>query len=571
MAKVKTMKKVYDVNAVFKDIAAGITDVGVFFLLVFFPLFTHDAYFDILGARYVFFKIIVIVMMILMFLLVLAYLFIDNSKSTYNTKGGAFDRLVDSIRPENFKKHVIATDVFFAIMIIAAAISTRFSLFPSESFFGNSGRYQGLECWLMYFMLYIMISRTFRYNRLFLDFAILAGVFACLWSVADYFYIDLFGFFVNVSAHQRNMFTSSVGNLDTYTNYATIVFALSSTLFLIEKNNIKAVFYAICAFVSSIGCLVGFADNTVIGMGVFFLVAPLIALRDKRNIIRYFYLAAIFFFSISCFRYMGMVPSLRSWAESFFLDLSRIFVVRLLWIIPFIVAIILSYCFRKRIINSNDQIITVNVMDEECPKFIHRTWLIVLTVFTAFIVFIFVDVNVTKIFTNIWYTLPSSHQLIISDDWGTHRGHNWRIAFTNFIENFNWFQRFFGYGPETYLVVTERTFYYEMVNRYGEVYDSAHNEYIHYLICFGIVGLISYLGIFISGIRYTLKMAKENMDMCVIALAVIAYMAQAVVNIAIPITTPVFFTLMYTGVAYYIANKDELIDINSNVESISVS
>ena len=564
MAKIKTkVKTTYDVNNVFKDIASGITGVGVFSLLVFFPLYTHDAYFDILGARYVLFKLIVMVMMILMFLLVLAFLFIDNKNSTYNTKGSAFERLIDSIRPENFKKHIIITDVFFAIMIIGAAISTRFSLFPSESFYGNSGRYQGLECWLMYFMLYVMVSRTFKYKRIYLDFAILAGIFACLWSVADYLYIDLFRFFVNVSAHQRNMFTSSVGNLDTYTNYTIIIFALASTLFLIEKSNIKAVFYAICSFISSIGCLVGLADNTVIGMGIFFLVTPLIAIRDKRSITRYFYLAAIFFFSISCFKYLGDIPSTRSWADSFFLELSRIFAIRLLWILPFIVAIVLEYCFRKRTINQNDQIITQNVMDEECPKFIHKTWLIVLTIFTAFIVFLFVDVNVTRVFTHIWYMIPSSHQFVIDDNWGTHRGHNWRIAFTNFTQNFNWFQRFFGYGPETYLVVTERTFYHEMVDKYGEVYDSAHNEYIHYLICFGMVGLISYLGIFISGLRYTLKVVKDNADMCVIALAVIAYMAQAVVNIAIPITTPVFFTLMYMGVAYYISKRKE--------ESLSVS
>ena len=35
-------------------------------------------------------------------------------------------------------------------------------------------------------------------------------------------------------------------------------------------------------------------------------------------------------------------------------------------------------------------------------------------------------------------------------------------------------------------------------------------------------------------------------------MAVVSYMVQAVVNIAIPITTPIFFTLMYIGVATYI-------------------
>ena len=141
--------------------------------------------------------------------------------------------------------------------------------------------------------------------------------------------------------------------------------------------------------------------------------------------------------------------------------------------------------------------------------------------------------------------LPSSKQLILNDDWGTHRGHNWRIAFTNFLQNFSLFQKLFGYGPDTYLVVSERTFYEEMVSRYGEVYDSAHNEYINYLICEGAIGVIAYMGILISNVKLGIKNMKNNPFILACVIAVLAYAVQAVVNIAIPITTPVFFTLMF--------------------------
>ena len=561
MAKTKTKTKVvYDINTVFKDIASGISGISVFLLLVIFPLYTHDAYFDILGARYVFFKLIVIVMMILMTLLAIIYLLIDNKHSTFNPNGGAFDRLANSLRPENLKKHIIITDVFFTVMIFSAALSTRNSNFPSEAFYGNAGRYQGLECWLLYFMLYIMISRTFKYNRIYVDFALVAGTFACVWGFTDFIYLDLFNFFTNVASYQRVMFTSSVGNLDTYTNYTIIIFALSATLFMMEKNPLKAVFYGLCAYISVMGSIFGLADNTVVAIGIFFVVAPFVALKDKRAIVRYFYLISIFAFSISCFKYVRNLPFSQNSMDSFFRQISEIQFIRLLWIPFAIVGIALNVLFRKRKINDNLVIVTSSVLDEECPKFIKRIWLVLLLVGTVSLVLIVVDMNVTKLYTNIWTQIPSSYQLMINDDWGTHRGHNWRIAFTNFIERFNWFQRFFGYGPETYLIVTERTFYTEMVERYGEVYDSAHNEYIHYLICFGMVGLVSYLGIFISGIRYALKTIKDNEEMAAISMAVICYMAQATVNIAIPITTPVFFTLMYIGVAHYLENK-KLVEI----------
>ena len=145
---------------------------------------------------------------------------------------------------------------------------------------------------------------------------------------------------------------------------------------------------------------------------------------------------------------------------------------------------------------------------------------------------------------------------MFNDYWGTHRGHNWRIGFTNFTQNFNLFQRLFGYGPDTYLIVSERTFYEEMVSRFGEVYDSAHNEYINYLICEGLIGLIAYLGAFISGLRLGIKQIKNNIYILAPIMAVIVYLVQAFVNIAIPITTPVFFVLFYICVAEHFSNKE---------------
>ena len=165
------------------------------------------------------------------------------------------------------------------------------------------------------------------------------------------------------------------------------------------------------------------------------------------------------------------------------------------------------------------------------------------------VAYILLDMNVFKQHVDLWKNIPSSHQLVFNDNWGTHRGHNWRIAFTNFTQNFSWFQRLFGYGPDTYLVVSERTFYEEMVTRYNEVYDSAHNEYINYLICEGLIGLIAYLGIFISGLKLGAKYIKNNIYVTAAIMAVITYLVQAIVNIAIPITTPVFFALLYMCVA----------------------
>ena len=554
-----SIKKKQSLSDIFRNIASGVTGVYVFIILVIFPLYTHDKYFDILGARYVFFKVMSIVLVSILVLLGLLYFFIDANNQV--TSPPAIKRFINSFRIENIKKHIVITDVFFLIMIISMIISTIGSDFKEESFFGNAGRYQGLECWIIYFITYIAVTRTFKFKSFYLDFAILAGCFACIWGTLDFFWLDPFGFFENVSGEQKAMFASSIGNLNTYTNYTIMIFALSASLFIIEKNKFKSVYYALTSFIGCAGSIFGLSDNTVLGFFGFFFFIPFFALKNRRQLIRYLLVIDFLFLSIFVFWLSLRFP--HNWQGSFFIDLVKKDGVAFAFIPFTIIIILLLILFYKLKPNYGDTINTnLNPLDSLLPKSFKKIYIIISLFGLLVVTFIILDMNIFKKYTNIWSQIPSSHQLIFNDNWGTHRGHNWRIAFTNFFENFSIFQKLFGYGPDTYLVVSERTFYEEMVTKYGEVYDSAHNEYINYLICEGLIGLICYLGIFITGIKNGVKKLSSNIYILAPIMAVISYMVQAIVNIAIPITTPIFFILMYMCTAEYI-NTNE---VNINAE-----
>ena len=186
----KVVKSKYSFTDTVREIAQGITSVFVFILIVVFPLYTHDAYFDILGARYVFFKVIVLVHAILLSMLGIFYLISDKGISHNGVP--AIKRFFSAFLPKNIKKHITLTDVFFILMLIVIVISTIGSDFKEESITGNAGRYQGLECWIFYFVSYLCISRTYKFNRVHLDFAILAGAFSCILCVTDFFSMDIF-------------------------------------------------------------------------------------------------------------------------------------------------------------------------------------------------------------------------------------------------------------------------------------------------------------------------------------------------------------------------------------------
>ena len=77
--------------------------------------------------------------------------------------------------------------------------------------------------------------------------------------------------------------------------------------------------------------------------------------------------------------------------------------------------------------------------------------------------------------------------------------------------------------------------------------DECHNEYITYLITIGAVGLLLYLTWTISNIATMLKKSR-NIEGGAIAFGIIAYMAQAMVNLAVPITLPIFMIIMFVGI-----------------------
>lgn len=552
-----TIKKRQTLSEIFSSIASGVTGVYVFFILTIFPLYTHDKYFDILGARYVVFKIWAISLAVILAFLGITYLFIDAKNQS--SSPSAIKRFIDAFKISNIKKHITITDIFFIIMILAMIISTLGSEFKEESFFGNAGRYQGLECWLMYLISYFCITRTFKFKRYYLDFAILAGCFACIWGTLDFFWLDPFGFFRNVSAHQKGMFASSIGNLNTYTNYTIMVFALAGSLFVIEKNPIRSIFYAITSFIGCAGSIFGLADNIVLGFFGFYLFLPFFTFKNRRQFLRYLILIDILLFSAFTF-WLGLKLPHNTYQSSFFQDFVSKSGVPFIFIPFTVLVVIVAIIFYKIKPNYGAEINNnLNSLDSVLPKQFKLVYITIVCVGFALVTYILLDMNVFKQHTDIWSQIPSSHQLVFNDYWGTHRGHNWRIAFTNFTQNFSLFQRLFGYGPDTYLIVSERTFYEEMVTRFGEVYDSAHNEYINYLICEGLIGLICYLGIFISGIRTGVKNLTKNPYILAPIIAVIAYMVQATVNIAIPITTPVFFTFMYICVAEHF-NENSYLD-----------
>lgn len=520
------------INEVFGSIAANITAVYVLVMLCVFPLYTHNQYFDILSARFTFYWVGTLATLIILALLFVVYLLID-----WKENQGMYSReQLAVLLPKNLVRHMHATDWCFLVLILIMTISMIGSGYPYETFWGNRGRYQGLLCWLMYAAEYFILTRFYRFRDWHLKAFLCTGTLVCLWGITDFFRLDLFGFLSQVGASQINIFVSSIGNINTYTSFTVMIFAAAAMLFIQERKLWAVLFDFLVMAVSALACIMGVSDNVVFAYAAFFAFVPFWAWKNRQGVVRYLITAA------TAFTMMAVTGSLVNAGVdnisiyiggSFFISFGQgrfcLLLSAVLWILS---AVLAGVWMRSG--------------QQELSGRVRIAWGIFCAAAALAVLAILIDAN-TGGHPELWQ--PYSRILIYNDLWGSGRGHIWRLSMKYFTQQATLFEQIFGHGPDTFYMLTVDHYLQEMQEKAGTIYDSVHNEYLNYLLTIGIAGLLAYLALVYHGIREMLAAAKYNREALVCMTAIIIYLAQAVINIAVPITLPIFFTLMAVGAA----------------------
>ena len=174
-----------------------------------------------------------------------------------------------------------------------------------------------------------------------------------------------------------------------------------------------------------------------------------------------------------------------------------------------------------------------------------KIWGLFVAVSIVSVLLVLIDANMGN-HMEIWK--PYKNALIFGDAWGTKRGMIWRFAGEFFAQKSSVLDKLIGNGPDTFYIITMDYFKKAMKAAGNTTYDSVHNEYLEYLVTIGILGAIAYLGILSTGLQQIFKKPKNNYAIAC-GIAVLAYATQAIINIAIPITTPILMMLLYVGIS----------------------
>lgn len=485
-----------------------------------FPFLHFDGgYYSIRHQKYYFFLIVTAAALIAEVLLLL-------TKSTNGQKEKNPDK-----RSEIAK--MTFTDWAVIAFVFACAISTVFSAHIGMAFFGevdiagySHGRNNGLLLMLFYAAVYFFLTRCWRYReKVFVALAVSSAVVYLL-AVLNSFYIDplnMFTFFIT-DENVFNNFLTTIGNKNMFASHICVTLPVIITMFIhSEKVYFKAVYF-VSAILGALASVASDSDSVMLGMGVFAVVYLVVYFRDLKKLRQFLLIMTTMLLAV---RLEGVFAAL---GGNHYKELSAIPYKLMTSDSTFIIVAVLAVLTLAAYLVS---IKKPGLMLPRTGQYILGGALCLAALGGIGVVIHF---SVTDTTTDLG---DLERILRFNDAWGTHRGFMWNKSFEAF-SGYNFYNRLFGKGPENFYF-TFTPYFNELYDRFGDSStDAAHNEYINYLMNIGIVGLGTYLAFTGSALIRAFKAAARNPVSIVFASAVIAYMAQAFVNIALPIATPLF-------------------------------
>ncbi len=548
-----------------------VADIYVLLMICIFPLYTHNRYYDVLESRFSFFWITTISAGVLMLLLYILR-FIMNRIN--RKKGGEIEAL--PVLSNMFKLRL--PDIPLLVLILLFLLSMALSGYPYETWWGNRGRYMGVLFWLCIGMSYILVTRFYEFKKWHVRAFLFSAGLACLWGITDFLYMDVFHYFENIVGKYRTTFMGPIGNINSYTSFTLIPFAIASTLFILEDHPAAKAWAFFSMFLSAFGCVTGLSDNAFLSVTAVFAILPLVTWKKVHNAILYIWvLVAFLFVMVQCgdWTLSDNVNTIVTEGNiGVFVRLGMLEPVRLFRVPAFLAALFASALHGALAMKKNSEADGTAAhgtaaAEEKLVACLKAGWLLTLALVGIAAILLFLDANLWKSHPDLWGAFENI--FVFSEEWGTGRGFAWRMALSYFVEHMGPLKKLFGYGPDSYYMITMDNYFREMINAGFGVYDSAHNEYLNFLLTVGIAGLAAYLCYYgslalclIRGSRDIDGKEREGDRRGVSAYPIaffvmlVGYAAAAIVNITVPIVYPILSILAFQGIScVYKSEKGE--------------
>ena len=259
-----------------------VTAAWVYLMFTLFPLIYHDYYFDILETKTKTFYFLTVTMIVL--------------AAGWGIVRGEFAKVFQSK-----KSGLSLTDWGMLVFWIVAGISTLAAgKYMKQAFTGEEGRFVGFAFITAITLAYFLVTRYLKFSKHMVTAFLITSWLMCLFGITDFYNMNLLHFKDHIKDTQYAVFTSFIGNINSYTVFVGFSVVISTVLFVLSRESVKrTVFYFASMLVSMTALTMGKSDNGYLTLAALFGLLPLAAFRTRTGLRRYFLMLAVYFTNIS--------------------------------------------------------------------------------------------------------------------------------------------------------------------------------------------------------------------------------------------------------------------------------
>lgn len=553
----------------------------LFCMLGIFPLFYRDQYYKIGDAKFGFFWKVSLVFIVTSFVLFVIKKLLQKMDRQKNMISGRSKKSEKELQQNrnvffDFLEELSTLDYLVLVYGICVCLSYAFSDYKEYAWKGAAGWEMGFCSQLIFVATYFILSRKNEwlasisrrdskkeygyFASTILGIHLLASSLVFMFGILHRFDMDPLGMYLGLELNQKIEFLSTIGQATWFSSYVCTTFAIGVALFYIsEKIWIRVVsgVYTVLSF----GILVTQnSDSAFISIAGILLLLGYFSLSKIEIWIRFLQIVSLMW---GTFAAVGLLQRLFvDWAIP--LDTLSVFFSQSIFTWGMLLLSLLLYLFYEKNVKKeqNEKLSyrkkkeKIDAIDKEerCKRIMQITKkfykgiLIALVIgISATIIFIYLN---TKGYLLSWFGYQNSHSYLLFDyHWGSNRGSTWMITWQAFLQ-MPFYQKLFGVGPDS---LSEYLYSVPDISDllrslWGNMrLTNAHNEYLNSLMCYGIVGLVSWCGVLFGGISYFYKKAKENPFMIGFALCIMGYACHNIFCYQQVCCTPFLFILMGIG------------------------
>lgn len=517
--KISEPKKNIEQETLPETIMIGAVAVFVFALFVLYPLYFQDKYANMGNAKYDFFKTAYTVFIPVMLLSCVSYLFLKRKELSIKT----------------ICREMVLTDWFVLAYLVACWISYGLSDYKDTALWGYDGWFMGVMTQTVFVLLYFFLSRWFLWHWSYWWFIAVPSAVVFLLGILHRFNVDPLGMYEGLDESIKILFLSTLGQATWYSSYLCIALPIGMACYWYRRELRWSLLWGVFLCIAFASIVTQNSDSAFMALGGSFLVLFWLSFKSNEYFVRFWEMAVI---CLASFKVIGILQKIFSGRTvkleglSTFCSQSTVTWVLLCLVVIVYAGVLLAN--KKEMFRIEKFCMIRNILYALIPVFL-----------VAVIVCIYMTSTgkITGSFMNkIGYFNFDEH-------WGNNRGFTWEFTMRMFGE-YGFMEKLFGCGPDAY---AGAAYAYDAPSLQGfwgnSVLACAHNEWMNCLVNIGIVGLITYLGSFVTAFFIFLKNWKQDPFLVGAAVTIVSYFLHNFFCYQQIICTPIIFAVMGIGVA----------------------